>query len=299
MTAAPCHNKKREKAFSRPFAERHIRMILADYHVHTHHSGDCETPMEEQIRSAMGRGLKYLCFTEHFDMDWPYHNTPDLPAGFFDLDLAAYRKEFLSLKEKYEGRIRLFMGIELGLQPHLGETLSSYVKENPVFDFVIGSVHVSRGMDPYYPVFFEGVTEEEAYRRYFEDARRSLEAFHDFDTCGHLDYVVRYGPSKDRNYRFEDYKDLIDPILEILVSHGICLEINTANLAKGCRNPSPAPGIIRRFREMGGAGVTVGSDAHAPAFVGDRFQEAAAILKEAGFREYTVFRNRIPEKLPL
>ena len=274
-------------------------MILADYHVHTHHSGDCTAPMEDQVRAALERGLKYLCFTEHFDMDWPYRSTPDLPEGFFDLDLSAYREEFLSLKEKYRDRIRLSMGLELGLQPHLGRELSSYMNENPGFDFVIGSVHVSRGMDPYYPVFFEGVTEEEAYRRYFEDARRSLEAFHSFDTCGHLDYVVRYGPSKDRYYRYEDYKDLIDPILEILVTHGICLEINTANLTKGCRNPSPAPAVIRRFKEMGGCGVTVGSDAHIPESVGARFDEAAAILKEAGFREYTVFQGRIPEKLPL
>lgn len=274
-------------------------MILADYHVHTHHSGDSTAPMEEQILSALRKGLKYLCFTEHYDMDWPYHNTPDLPEGFFDLDLAAYREEFFTLKKKYEGRIRLCMGIELGLQPHLGRQLSSFLKDHEGFDFVIGSVHVSRGMDPYYPIFFEGVAEEQAYRRYFADALASLKACHDFDTYGHLDYVVRYGPAMDRRYRYEDYKGLIDPILEILVSHGICLEINTANLVKGCRCPSPAPAVIRRFREMGGCGVTVGSDAHDPAFIGARFEEAARILKEAGFREYTVFIDRVPERLPL
>ena len=65
------------------------------------------------------------------------------------------------------------------------------------------------------------------------------------------------------------------------------------------RAPSPSHAILRRFREMGGFGVTVGSDAHAPAFVGARFEDAARILKEAGYSEYTVFRNRIPEKLPL
>ena len=43
----------------------------------------------------------------------------------------------------------------------------------------------------------------------------------------------------------------------------------------------------------------MGSDAHIPESVGARFDEAAAILKEAGFREYTVFQGRIPEKLPL
>lgn len=274
-------------------------MILADCHVHSCHSGDSTAAMEAQIRSAVEKHLAYLCFTEHYDMDWPYINTPDLPAGYFDLDLVSYRVEFLSLKDRYEGRIRLGMGLELGLQPHLGRELSSFMKENDCFDFVIGSVHVSHGMDPYYPIFFEGCTEEQAYRRYFKDALKSVEAFHDFDSLGHLDYVVRYGPSKDLNYRYEDYRDLIDPILEILVSEEICLEINTANLVKGCRHPSPSPAILKRFKEMGGCGVTVGSDAHAPDFIGACFQEAAAVLKDAGFREYTVFRNRKPERLPL
>ena len=274
-------------------------MILADFHLHTRHSGDSSAPMESHITAALEKGLSRLCFTEHLDMDWPYENTPDLPEGFFDLDLAAYRKEFLDLKEEYRGRIRLAMGIELGLQPHLGPRLSSYLQENPVFDFVIGSVHLSRRMDPYYPVFFEGITERDAYRRYFEDVRLSLEAFHDFDSLGHLDYVVRYGPSRDLYYTYEDYKDLIDPILEILVSEGICLEVNTANLVKGCRYPSPAPAVIRRYKEMGGRGVTVGSDAHDSAYTGARFEEAARILKDAGFKEYTVFENRTPRRLPL
>jgi histidinol-phosphatase (PHP family) len=126
--------------------------------------------MEDQVRAAVSKGLGCLCFTEHFDMDWPYENTPDLPEGFFDLDLQAYRTEFLSLKEKYEGRIRLCMGIELGLQPHLGDRLKSFAAAHPEFDFILGSTHVSRQMDPYYSIFFEGRTEEEAYRTYFTDS---------------------------------------------------------------------------------------------------------------------------------
>ena len=273
--------------------------VKADFHVHSHHSGDSNTPMESQILAALDRGLEILCFTEHFDMDWPYQNTPDLPPGFFDLDLGSYREEFLALKDKYRDRIDIRMGIELGLQPHLGRELAAYMKDNPVFDFVIGSTHVSHGMDPYYSVFFEGLTEKEAWRRYFEDALSSITAFHDIDTYGHLDYVVRYGPTKDTFYDWEEFSDVIEAILEVLVKNGICLEINTANLVKGCRMPSPAPGILKRYREMGGPGVTVGSDAHVPDCLAAYFDQAACILKEAGLHYYTVFKNRQKEHLPL
>ena len=273
--------------------------VKADFHVHSRHSGDSTAPMEKQVLAACEKGLQVLCFTEHFDKDWPYHNTPDLPPGYFDLDLAAYRREFLALQDKYQDRIELRIGIELGLQPHLGPALCAYLKENDFFDFVIGSTHVSHGMDPYYSIFFEGVSEKEAWRRYFEDALSSISAFHDVDTYGHLDYVVRYGPTKDSRYDWTDFSDVIEAILEVLVQNGVCLELNTANLVKGCRAPSPAPGILRRYREMGGIGVTIGSDAHAPAYIGAFFDQAARILAEAGYDSYTVFKNRKAEHLPL
>ena len=52
--------------------------IRSDFHMHSYHSGDSDTPMEDQIRAALSLGLSSVCFTEHLDMDWPYQNTPDL-----------------------------------------------------------------------------------------------------------------------------------------------------------------------------------------------------------------------------
>ena len=41
--------------------------ILADYHLHSAFSGDCDAPMEEQVQAALRAGLQYLCFTEHLE----------------------------------------------------------------------------------------------------------------------------------------------------------------------------------------------------------------------------------------
>ena len=273
--------------------------IRSDFHMHSYHSGDSDTPMEDQIRAALSLGLSSVCFTEHLDMDWPYQNTPDLEPGTFDLDLAAYRQEYLRLRDKYRDRLDIFYGVELGLQPHLGDRLGAFTADHPEFDFILGSTHVSRQMDPYYSIFFEGRTEEEAYRTYFTDSLLSLRAFHQIDSYGHMDYVVRYGPNQDRFYSYERYRDVIDPILDLLLEHDIALEINTAGLSKGLSQCNPCTGIVRRYRQMGGRKITVGADAHAPAAVAAGFDTAAAILTEAGFDTYYTFEGRqaVPHRI--
>ena len=54
--------------------------------------------------------------------------------------------------------------VELGLQPHLADRDEDFTSAYD-FDFVIGSTHLCRGMDPYYPEYFEKFSsEEEAIR---------------------------------------------------------------------------------------------------------------------------------------
>ncbi len=271
--------------------------IYADSHVHSHHSGDSETPMTFQIESAIVKGIKDLCFTEHLDLGFPYENT-DLAVDTFSLDLNAYHSEFLSMQELFRDRIHLRFGIELGLQAQICDQLKDFVASTEQsgfeFDEIIGSTHVSDGMDPFYPCYFEGRSEKEAYRSYFLHSAENLEAFHDFDTYGHLDYIVRYGPTQDQNYSYEQYKEVIDPILEQLVAYGIALEVNTAALAKGMRNFNPTPSVVKRYLSMGGHMITLGSDAHTPDRIGYAFDRACDTLKAIGVTEYVVFNHRKP-----
>ena len=61
------------------------------------------------------------------------------------------------------------------------------------------------------------------------------------------------------------------------------------------RDLHPCLEVLKRYRELGGEIVTVGSDAHAPSDVAACFGRAAQALTAAGFRYYTVFENRAPE----
>lgn len=265
--------------------------ILHDYHLHTSFSGDSDTPMTAMIKAAQDQGMKGICITEHFDYDFPI--TDRCPAGKFYLDFDAYQKRFHELHTQSTDKFDLCFGVEFGLQPHLAALHNKLADAYP-FDFIIGSVHTCHAKDPYYEPFYEGRPEEEAYREYFSCILENLEAYDNFDTLGHLDYTVRYGPNKDTYYTYELYRDVLDPVLTKLVSMGKALECNTGAINYGLKDLNPSNAILKRYRELGGEYITIGSDAHVPEAIAKGFDRARQVLLDCGFTYYTTFHNRKP-----
>ena len=266
--------------------------MLWDTHMHCHFSGDSDTSPEDMIKTSIEKGLNGICFTDHLDYD--YQEQP----GMFDLDVDSYYKEIISLQDKYKSVLPINFGIEMGLQPHVVEKNNKITKKYP-FDFVIGSSHVVHGIDPYYPNYYEGKTEDEAYLEYFESILENIATDADYDVYGHLDYVVRYGPHKNKYYSYEKYADIIDEILRQLVQHGKGIEINTAGFKYGLNHPNPTEEILHRYKELGGEIITIGADGHKPEHIAFDFDKVPDILKNAGFKYYTVFKERKPEFISL
>ena len=106
--------------------------------------------------------------------------------------------------------------------------------------------------------------------------------------------MVRYGKTKDKDYSYEKYRDLIDPVLEKLIQMGKGIEVNTGAIRHQLKELNPCNGILKRYRELGGEIITIGSDAHEPSYVAYGFDRAAEVLKGCGFQYYTTFERRIP-----
>lgn len=259
-------------------------MITADFHTHTSFSGDSDEPMREMARSAIARGLKTLCITEHCDFDYP-------EEGYVP-DFSAYRGEFSEVRGEFSRELELLFGVELGLMDYLAPRLRE-LTEKWDFDFIIGSSHLVDGADPYYPEYFERLGTKNGILRYFESILANVKAFDDFDVYGHLDYVARY--SSEKRYNPPDYRELLDEILRLLVDKGKGIEINTAGLRSGLSHCNPHPFILARFGELGGEIVTVGSDAHKAGDIARDFDAAEQALLDAGFSHYAVFRKRKPQ----
>ena len=265
--------------------------ITADYHVHSSFSFDVAQSMAQMVEAAVNKGLTHLCFTEHMDMD--YQIAPDVFHSATPLDMAAYKKELDRLRRAYDGRIILMFGIELGMQMHLKEENSKFASGED-FDFVIASTHMVGGSDPYYFTAEDPRTDEQLYRQYFEEELKCIQSFDDFDVYGHLDYVLRYGREKDRNYSFTRYADLLVPMIDTLIAKGKGIELNTCGIRKGLREMNPCCELLKEYRSRGGEIITVGSDAHAAGEVAADFDLAEEMLRSCGLNAYCTFSQREP-----
>lgn len=272
-------------------------MIQADMHMHTWFSTDSEACPCDMADEAVRKGLKTICFTDHFDKD-------DLEwgeEGIFDVD--AYFVEMQKLQEEYAGKLNIRIGIELGFRTYLKDYYEELTKKYP-FDFVIGSVHNvpykkdAEGnilyTDPAAEKLFADRTDKEAYRLMMETTLENVRTSDCFQTLGHLDYVVRYGKSREKEYSYTDYADIIDEILKLLIEKEKGLEVNSAGLKYGLPFAHPHPDVLKRYRELGGEIITIGADAHKPEHIAYDFAKAEEILKSCGFKYYTEFFEQKP-----
>lgn len=261
--------------------------MKADFHMHTRFSTDAQSEPEDMVKEAIRLGLETICFTDHQDKDFPGDKI------LFALDPDAYFKEMRALQEKYKDQLDIRIGIEMGLQPHLGQYTHDFVNSYP-FDFVIGSVHLVDGKDPYDGALFAHQTDEAAYRQAFEETLENIRQNQDFDVLGHLDYVVRYGKHQERDYEYARYADLIDRILKYLIENGKGIELNTAGLKYGLPFAHPIPDVLKRYRELGGEILTVGADGHKPEHIAYDFWKVDDLLRSCGFKYYTEYKGRKP-----
>ena len=248
--------------------------MLWDTHMHTHFSVDSEAKPLEMIQSSIRAGVDGICFTEHLDLE-----DKDYTLETYPLDIPAYFKEMQEFQTQFGDTFPIYIGVEIGLQTYLKDTLPEIVKQHP-FDFVIGSSHWVNGEDPYYPEYFYGKVEDEAYLEYFESILENLAVFDCFDVYGHFDN--------------EKIADVLDEILRVLIQKGKGIEINTGGFKYGLGHPNPTEAVLKRYRELGGEIITIGADAHKPQHVAFDFQKVPQILKDAGFDYYTVFSGRKP-----
>ena len=210
-------------------------MIHSDFHVHTSFSTDSDTPVETQIETLIEKGITEICITDHEDIGYTAMEEPE--SRPFRIDPFTYYETLLRLIPKYAHRAHISIGVELGLRTDYHHSIEDFAEVCP-WDFIIGSTHVVKGIDPYYPQYWAGKTKKQGILEYYEDTLANIRQFDCFDVYGHIDYIVRYAPGQRDNYSILDYKDIIDEILKLLIEKGKGIECNTAGFKYGLGNLS-------------------------------------------------------------
>lgn len=260
---------------------------MHDNHIHSKFSTDSQMEALDACKKAVESGLNGLVFTDHVDYDYP-----DFDEGFY-IDFNKYFEFFRELQNSWKGKLDIQIGVEMGYQPQVLDKINQLLEQLP-FDFIINSVHIVDNTDPYTGVFFIGKTQHEAYERYLKEILVSVTAYNNYDIIGHIGYAARYGNFQDKRLRYADYSDIIDKILKLVISEGKGIELNTSGLRTGLNSPIPGYDVFKRYLELGGEIITIGSDAHFTEHVGHSFKEASEYLKNIGFKYTVHFENRKP-----
>lgn len=264
---------------------------MFDYHTHTAYSDDCSVPMRDMIEAACQFGLNELAITDHYDPDYPDQQFP------FDIDFDRYHKDLDRYSKEYQSRIKIVKGIEIGIQH--GETMKKCSTAAHAYDYdvILGSFHCAEGYELYGNGFFIGRTVEESYIAFYQYMYNCLKSYKDYDILTHFNIIDRYS---DRIPPTAVYSDIIDEILKVIIYDGKGIEINTSSYRYGLGDrTTPAKGILKRYKELGGEIITTGSDAHYTNDIGYKLDLAQEIIKSAGLRYLTTFDQRKPKFVKL
>lgn len=260
---------------------------MKDCHVHTNISHDGISSFKDYITLGKEKGVDEITFTEHWD------DYTGLKTNLKTLDVAQYEKKYLECKN--DVILKTNFGIEIGLQPDIVEKVKRLVNEFS-FDFIIGSSHITCKKDMAMDKsFFENLSRKEAYLKYFKEVLENIKLYNDFDVYGHIDYVVRYGGYDENKIDYKEFKEILDEILLALIKKDKGIEINTSGIRYGLKNPHPNIDIIKRYKELGGKIITMGSDAHKIGDLANNFDVAFDILESVGFKDVAIYHNRIPD----
>ncbi|HWR44749.1 histidinol phosphate phosphatase [Sporomusa sp.] len=252
--------------------------MLFDTHIHTRHSDDSTMAIETAISRAAELGLG-ITITEHIDLA---HPEPDvaLDVEQYFLDYTKYRSD------------KVLLGIEVGMRAECLEDNRDIIN-NYSFDYVIGSIHFVDNIEIYQESFYRSRTKFDAYSRYFEAMLGCLKCYDFIDSLGHIDYISRYARYEDKEIYYHEFSDRIDEILKFAAQNDKAMEINTRRLTSPEAVARLLP-IYKRFYELGGRMVTLGSDAHKPEAIGSRL-DVAQDMAEACKLRVVYFKQRKPE----
>ena len=265
------------------------KKIIADMHTHSVNSHDSVCEIEDMCLMQIKRGTNIFAVTDHcdvysyndYDIYTPIRNSADTVRA---------------LNKKYDGKCLILSGVEIseGFWHK-----SEYEKTHNLlpYDVILGSVHCVKYKDlekPYSGIDFSRFTTEQIYSYldcYFNDMLEMLSTT-DFDVLTHMTCPLRYITGKyGIKVDLSAFDGKITEILKVIINKGIALEVNTSSYAL-LNDSMPCKDILKKYFNMGGYLITLGSDAHIAENASYCFDKAIETLKEIGFKNIFYYKNR-------
>jgi histidinol-phosphatase (PHP family) len=270
------------------------RDLPLDAHLHTDLSPDSDVPIDAYAAQAVERGIAEIAITDHVDFE------RGAPAYAFST-FADRERVVREAAERWADRgVRIHFGAELTYDSSWEDDIREHLRQH-AYDFTIGSWH-DRVDSPFSERHVAGWVAGKslaevvgpAFSQVVAAARSGL-----FDTLGHIDMVKRYLYPHITPADLADAPELYEPMLEALVDSGTSLEINTSGLRHEVEETYPPAAIVTRFHELGGRGVTIGSDAHRATQFAWALADGYDSASNAGFEALAFRRGGAPVAVPI
>jgi histidinol-phosphatase (PHP family) len=254
---------------------------LVDCHTHTRYSDGTAT-VEQNVARAEELGLGCICCTDHLTL--PASIDPACEVSVAEADLPALAADVERARAAHPG-VEVVFGFECDYYPGCEPNIAAWSRGATLR---LGSVHLLDGswIDDLSDLsYWDAHGTEAVWERYFEVWGQACSSPAGFHVMAHPDLAMLLGrfPADDVRAR------LYDRAAEAAREAGVRVELNTAGLVKPVGRMYPHPELLARFCAAG-VPLTVGSDAHAVARVGEHVADAYRLAWKAGYRRIDVPR---------
>lgn len=266
---------------------------LSDQHIHSEFSPDSKVSVGTICEASLARGMSVIAITDHCECDsyWRFD---------YDHTTVASAQAAKAAADQYRGRLEVLAGIELG-QAFQEKEVACKVLSRAPYDFVLGSMHNTGTFEDFSKIDLAtcGESLEDLLAMYYEEMVQ-LVRWDQIDSLAHLTYPLRYlEGGLHMEIDMTPYLPILDEVYRALIETGTALEINTSGLRQAYGKCMPDLGYLKRYRELGGELITIGSDAHFPQDVSAGIIDGHALAKAAGFTHITYFKGRSPRYIKL
>lgn len=259
--------------------------MLTNYHTHTNMCDGSNTA-EEMVLSAIEKGFDALGFSGH--------GFTAFDNSYCIKDVEVYISAIRELKEKYQDKIQIYLGIE--------EEMSHLVNRED-YDYIIGSSHYFEVGGKLYPIDCSAEFFEKGVEMYNGDVLRLAEDYYARfceyilkrkpDIVGHFDLITKYDEmDKPRFLKNAKYLGIAEKYMKKALESECIFEVNTGAIARGYRkNPYPQENLLHIIKKNSGK-ITISSDCHKAEFLDCHFDETKAMLRDIGFTHtYLLYDN--------
>ena len=222
-----------------------------NYHTHTFRCGHASGNDEDYVKEAIKNGLDKMGFSDHSPM--PFTNghrsgfriQPDYVDDYFS--------SIFYLKEKYMGKIDIYVGVEAEYYPDLFDRLLEMLFAHGCEYMILGQHFINNEYDGLYAN--DEKIDDGAVCRYTEQVLAAMESGR-YSYVAHPDVIRSSGKVTEKTYT-----KCMTEICKKAVSIDMPLEINLLGLGTNRYYPNPLFWQIARECKVKGI---LGFDAHTP-----------------------------------